>query len=424
MPNHFTFPYGQTTLGFQVPDDADCTILAPHKTPAVVDPLDAVRDAVNTVDWSIYRGLPSVGIAINDKTRPVPNHILLPPLLEKLESIGIAARNITFYIATGTHPAMMPDEYSAILPEEIIARYRVVSHNIEDLDNLVRLGSSKYNTLVTINRDYFQSNLKIVVGNIEPHQFAGFSGGAKTAVIGLAGWETINKNHLMMSAQGAGLGLYEGNPVRDDIEHLGKITNIHLALNVVMNSEKQIVRAFCGNPQRVMRMAIPIVREVYEMPVEKPFDVIIASPGGHPKDINMYQAQKALGHAVRVSRPGGAIIITAACPEGSGSGKYEAWVTNLTPEYRTPEGVIERFKADPFRIGPHKAFQIARDTVGRRVIWVTNLPDPKLLLLESAPTLEAAFADVWPHYGRRLALMPYANATIPALPRVESQDGI
>jgi len=167
-----------------------------------------------------------------------------------------------------------------------------------------------------------------------------------------------------------------------------------------------------------MRNAIPLVRQVYELPVEKPFDVTIVSPGGHPKDINIYQSQKALGHASLVTREGGAIIIAAACPDGSGSTKYESWVGQIDPNagdnpHRT---VIDRFTAEGFRVGPHKAYQIARDSVNRRVIWVTDLPNPAHFLLETAPNLQEALSRVIdPATSQRIGVIPYANATIPAL---------
>jgi nickel-dependent lactate racemase len=144
------------------------------------------------------------------------------------------------------------------------------------------------------------------------------------------------------------------------------------------------------------------------------FDLMIISPGGYPKDINIYQAQKALGHASLVTQPNGAIIVVAACAEGSGSTKYEKWVQAVDSQ----EGVVERFKQEGFRVGPHKAYQIARDSVGRRVIWITELPDPDYFLLESARDLAEAVDRIFKERGERIkhvGVMPYANATIPAL---------
>jgi nickel-dependent lactate racemase len=315
---------------------------------------------------------------------------------------------------------MTPDEFRGILPESIIARYRVVSHNVEDEANIIRLGLTKRRTVVSVNRTYFDANLRLVVGNVEPHQFAGFSGGVKSAVIGLTSWDTINGNHRLMTEPGATLGSYEENPLRQDIEDMGRVVGVHMALNTVLNRQKQIVKVFCGPPLNVMRTAIPLVRQVYELPIEHPFDLVIVSPGGYPKDINIYQGQKAMGHAALVTRPGGAIIMVAACAEGSGSQKYEAWLAKLPPDERSSEAVIARFRREGFRVGPHKAFQIARDSAGRRVIWVTDLPNPDYFMLEHARSLDEALARLLPEYGNgRIGVIPYGNATIPTLRRDE-----
>jgi nickel-dependent lactate racemase len=251
------------------------------------------------------------------------------------------------------------------------------------------------------------------VGNLEPHQFMGFSGGVKTAAIGLAGRETINANHALMLDARSDLGRYDDNPARQEVEEIGQLIGVHFALNDVLNENKQIVRVLAGEPQAVVREGIPWVLELYRVRVAAPFDVMIVSPGGHPKDINLYQAQKALGHAARVSRKGGTIILVAACPEGTGSRGYEEWVTGMASH----EAVIERFQHEGFRIGPHKAFQIARDASPRRVFLVSQMPPAfvQKLLLTPCASLESALAlalkDLPP--GARIGIMPWANATIP-----------
>ena len=164
-----------------------------------------------------------------------------------------------------------------------------------------------------------------------------------------------------------------------------------------------------------MQQGIPLELEIYRVRVAAPFDLMLVSPGGHPKDINLYQAQKALGHAARVTREGGTIILAAACPEGTGSRSYEDWVAGMTSH----EAVIERFKREGFRIGPHKAFQIARDAAPRRLLMVTQMP-PELvrkLLLSPCASLDAALATALQGLtpASRIGVMPWANATIPTL---------
>jgi len=199
------------------------------------------------------------------------------------------------------------------------------------------------------------------------------------------------------------------------VEEIGRMLGVHFALNDVLNENKQIVRVVAGEPQAVMREGIPSVLELYQVRVSAPFDLLVTSPGGHPKDINLYQAQKALGHAARVTRPGGTVILVAACPEGTGSRSYEEWVIGMSSH----EAVLARFQQEGFRIGPHKAFQISRDAATRRVLMVTEML-PSLvqkLLLTPCANLDAAIAQVLPGLPptARIGILPWANATIPAL---------
>jgi lactate racemase len=416
----FQIPYGRTQLSVRLDDGSFKTeLLAPARVGTVPDPVRAVRDAlsrpVGGVRLADFARARSVAIAINDKTRPVPHADLLPPLLESLEELGFAPASITLVVATGLHAPMPESEFPQILPADILARYRVISHDAAATQELVSPGKTRRGTLVQVNCLFAQADLRLVVGNLEPHQFMGFSGGVKTAAIGLAGRETIERNHALMLDPRSDLARYDDNPARQEVEEIGRMIGIHFALNAVINESKQIVRVLAGEPQEVMRQGIPLVLQIYQVRVAAPFDLLIASPGGHPKDINLYQAQKALGHAARVSRAGGTVILVAACPEGTGSRSYEEWVMGM-PSH---QAVLERFQREGFRIGPHKAFQIARDTAPRHVLMMTQMPPEfaRKLLLVPCASLEAALATVLPKLTptARIGVMPWANATIPTL---------
>jgi lactate racemase len=415
--NEFLLPYGRTKLTLRLDGKFQAELLAPAQVPPSPDPARAVREALaqplGGFQWAAFARARFVAIAVNDKTRPVPHAVLLPPLLERLAEIGVTPAAITFIIATGLHAPMREDEFPQVLPADIVSRYRVVSHDAAAQENLVEPGKTRAGTRVRVNRWFAQAELRLVVGNLEPHQFMGFSGGVKTAAIGLAGRETIEHNHAMMLDPRSDLGRYDDNPARLDVEEIGRMIGVHCALDDVINEAKQIVHVLAGEPQTVMREGIPLVRQLYQVRVAAPFDLMIVSPGGHPKDINLYQAQKALGHAARVTRPGGTIILVAACPEGTGSRGYEEWVSGMTSH----EAVIERFKQEGFRIGPHKAFQIARDAAPRHVLFVTEMPSTLVdkLLLQRCASLEEALTiglkDL--PQSARIGVMPWANATIP-----------
>ena len=410
-------PYGRSFLTANIPAQFGVDLIEPPEVPAAVNPLAvvgaALDDLLGGVNWADFINAASVGIAVNDKTRPVPHPQLLPPLLERLSTLGIPDSAITFYVAVGTHPPMTPAEFSSILPAEILSRYRVVSHDSENPNLLVNLGQTMRGTPIWTNKAYYQSDFKIVVGNLEPHQFVGFSGGVKSAAVGLAGLTTINHNHALMTHPDSQLGEYETNPARQDVEEIGQKIGIHLALNAILTQNKQIVYALAGDPRAVMQAGISLSRKVCQVGVPARYGLVISSPGGHPKDINIYQAQKGLAHAALITRPGGTIILTAACPEGAGSPHYEDWMAGKSSYAE----VIERFNAEGFRIGPHKAYQIARDASKVRFMTCSDMDEAyaSALLLNPVKDLQSAIdlalADL--QSGERIGVLTHASSTIP-----------
>jgi lactate racemase len=412
-------PYGHTTIRGELPPGWEVVEISPSHTPGANDALAVAAAALDTpvggFHWEDFRGVRSAAIAINDKTRPAPHAHLLPPLLERLEGLGLALSQIQFIIATGAHPPMLPAEFGRVLPPDICAGCPVTSHNAEDQADLIYLGATTRGTPVWANHMFMQAELRIAVGNIEPHQFQGYSGGVKSAAIGLAGKTTIEANHTWMMDPLAQLGEYDRNPARQDVEEIGERMGVHLALNSVLNDQKELYAAFAGEPRAVMQAGIPTARQLCQAPAAALFDLVIASPGGHPKDINLYQAQKGLAHAALITRTGGTIILAAACPEGTGSQSFEAWMEGMT----SFEQVLQRFKREGFKLGPHKAFQIVRDAARVKTFLISELPPERVQhwLLTPAASLQASLDAIIPMLpaAARIGLMPRANLTIPAL---------
>ena len=412
-------PYGTGYLSAQLPDDRVIDIIRPRRIASAADPAELVRQAVYNPLGAVRppRAGQKVAIAINDKTRPVPHEQLLPPVLQGMRRAGVRDEDVLFIVATGTHPRMEADEFSAILPPHILETYRVVCHDASDESRLTHLGATARGTPVYINSDYMAADYRIVIGNIEPHQFQGFSGGVKSAAIGLAGRATINHNHAMMGEPGARLGEYEGNPARQDVEEIGSMIGIEFAVNAVLNIEKRIARAFAGDPFAVMRAGMGEARALFEVAVAAPYELMIASPGGHPKDINLYQAQKGLAHAALATRAGGRLLLCAACPEGSGNRDYEDWMRQS--RLGSHAEVFERFAADGFQVGRHKAFQVARDAsrVDMRLVSELDAGLARRLLLEPVGDLQAALDEALDGLplDARIGVMPAANATMPVV---------
>jgi len=410
-------PYGRSFLTAILPDRVGVDVIEAPETQPAADGVAVVRAALDhllgAIKWTDFANARSVAVAVNDKTRPVPHDQLLPPLLDRLAALGIPDAAITFYIAVGMHPPMTPNEFPATLPDSILKHYRVVSHDAANRDGLVNLGETLAGTPIWTNKAYAGADFKIVVGNIEPHQFVGFSGGVKTAAIGLAGAETINRNHSLLTHPESRLGEYETNPARQDVEEIGKKVGIHLALNAILNQKKQIVRVLAGDPCAVMQAGIPLSRKVCQVRVREKYGLLISSPGGHPKDINVYQSQKGLAHAALIARAGATVVLTAACPEGTGSPHYEGWMVGK----KSYAEVLDRFHAEGFRIGPHKAFQIARDAAKTRLLFCSEMDEQlsRSLLLNPVKDLQTAvdlaLPDLLP--GERIGVLPHASSTIP-----------
>ena len=412
-------PYAKTTITAEIPDRFTIEQVTPKDHAPADDPTAVVKRAIyNPIgDVKPPQKGQTVAIAINDKTRPVPHEHLLPPLLEGIHHAGIPDSDIVFIIATGTHPVMPPSEYLWILPEWIVERYRIVCHNAYDDGSLSYVGETSRGTTVNINTEYMQADYRIVVGNVEPHQFQGYSGGVKSAAIGLAGKKTINHNHTMMRHPWAKLGEYENNPARQDVEDIGKLIGIDFAVNAILNRDKQIIATCAGDPLKIMDHARSQVDAIYQVDVSAPFDVMIVSPGGYPKDINVYQTQKGMAHAAMVMKEGGTLILCAACQEGTGSQAYESWVTD--PQINSHDDVFKRFKEEGFEVGPHKAFQVSRDASRMTVMLVSDLDDDfvRQLLLHPMPDLQTAINKATQDLpdSARIGMMPSANATIPLL---------
>ena len=417
----FTLPYGKKQISFELNDQYKADLYLPKLLQPENDAesllLSAIRNPINNDDalQNVTENT-SVAITVNDKTRPVPNHLIFPPLLSVLKEKGIKKENITILIATGTHIPMPEEEHSLLLPKEILRDHRVISHDCDDRANLEYKGKTGAGTPVYVNSIFDKADLKIVVGNIEPHHFAGFSGGAKSASIGVCGRETINHNHALLKHPKSCVGRYEDNPLRQDIEEIGHLIGIDLALNVILNEKKEILHALFGSPIDVMEKGIEIIRKNELVPVLAPYDLVIASAGGYPKDINLYQAQKALTHASLFCKDGGMVLLTVACTEGVGSQTYVDFMQGVSSHQEAKD----KFQKMGFKVGPHKSFQFAMiaDRVNFQIKSDIKTEIMDQLLIQPINDLQQTINVLLQETLsiKRIAVIPYATATIPQFP--------
>jgi len=407
-------PYGKGKVKFNLPKGWECEVLRPEPVSPAMDPskevFQSLENPLGGKRLEDFRGAASVAIAISDETRPIPYRFILPPLLEKLNKMGISNPSVQIFIASGLHSPLPPSRFSHILPTEIINKYSVVAHDA-NLSDLRFLGRTSQGTPVFVNSFFHSAELRLIIGMIDPHQFVGYTGGVKSAAIGLAGAQTIEANHSMLFLSQALIGEITNNPVRQDIEEIGKLIGVHFVVNVVLDETNRIIRAFSGDPWMVVKAGSEFCRTVYEIKVSEEYDIVIASPGGYPKDINVYQAQKALAHAAPLVREGRDIILLAECPDGHGSELFY----ETMKKYKNPQEVVMAFQREKFRMGVHKAFLWTRSLTKARVYLYSNLNEELSHGLMTTPikSIEDLFLSLKTKYPRRpkIAIMPKANST-------------
>ncbi len=415
-----SLPYGSSDVQIELPNNAyKINVLNPRPSPVTgPGPENKVQLALSSPlgiinPFSSVTRKTRVAITINDKTRPVPNAVLLKPLLSKLNQIGVPDTNITLFIASGTHVPMEPEEFDLLLPYEVHCRFKILPHDCDDLNNLCEIGKTSRGTPVSVNREFYNHDLKIVVGDIELHHFAGYSGGVKSGAIGMCSRSTINTNHRWLTDKDSRMGEFVHNPLRQDIEEIGKMIDIHLALNAVLNEEKEILEVFFGDPVQVMQEGIKVVNEISRVEIDGKYDVVIASAGGYPKDINLYQSQKAMTHASFFCKQDGTILLFAECREGVGSDGYLEFMKDVT----TIDEVFEKFSQQGFSVGPHKALQIARILENHHIYLCSSLSEDqvsKLLLVPFDQGIFRSLLQVMISNQCSIAVLPHATACIPA----------
>jgi nickel-dependent lactate racemase len=260
----------------------------------------------------------TVAIVHTDITRATPNDRMLPILLKELEDAGVQRKDITLINGLGTHRKQTDSELRAMLGSEVVEHYRCIQHDCYDDANLVSLGVTTRGNLVRINKTYLESDIRILTGFIEPHFFAGFSGGPKAVLPSLAGWESVFSNHgaRMISDPNAAWGITEGNPIWEEMREVALTTNPTFSLMVTMNREKQVTGVFAGDMLEAHRAGREFVKRTAMVGVDALYDVVITTNSGYPLDQNLYQAVKGMSGASQIVREGGTIIIAAACQDG------------------------------------------------------------------------------------------------------------
>src|SRR5579871_4974725 len=318
--------YGKTGLNVELPDANLIGVLGLKPAPALADPTAATEAALGAPIGTpplaeLARGRRDAVIVICDITRPVPNTTLLLPVLRTLETAGIAPENITLLIATGTHRPNLGAELETLVGAEIAARYRIVNHECKKREAQKYLGVSPNGVPVYLDGIYCEADLKITVGLIEPHFMAGYSGGRKLVMPGLAGFETVQNWHCprFLESPLATNGSVEGNPVHAEALAIARMQPPDLILDVTLDESNRITGVFAGELERAWRQGVEFAARHVRAAAPAPADIVVTTCAGYPLDATFYQAVKGMVGALPVVKPGGVIIIASECAEGVGS---------------------------------------------------------------------------------------------------------
>lgn len=351
----------------------------------------------------------SVCVITSDVTRPLPTATVLPPVMDELHAAGVRDEDVLVAIALGSHRPQTEDELRAILGP-YYGRLAVLNG---DSKGLTHFGTTSHGTPVDILEEVAAADVRVALGNVEYHYFAGYSGGAKAIMPGVSTFEAIQANHSLMTDPAAHSGNME-SPVRLDLEEACRMVGLDFIVNVVLDEEKRVVYSACGDFVAAQRRACAELDRLYGCELHEKADIVVVSQGGAPKDLNLYQLQKALDNAKHPVRDGGIIILVGSCAEGLGQPTFAEWMH----EAQKPQDVVDHLHRE-FRLGGHKAAAIAQIECRASVYLVSDLPDEvaRDCFMTPFPTVQKALDAAFARLGddARVLVMPHGGSTLPLM---------
>jgi nickel-dependent lactate racemase len=414
--------YSRSGLEVELPDERVARTLAYKQAAPLANPAAEVERLLLAPTGApplaeLAQGPRDACIAICDITRPVPNELILRPILRTLEAAGIPRDKITILVATGLHRESKPAEIVEMVGAEIAANYAVCDHRGQNLEEHTYLGESPRGVPIWIDSRFVKADLKITTGLIEPHLMAGFSGGRKLICPGLAALDTVKVWHgpAFIEHPNADCGILEGNPVHEENTWIARHTGCDFIVNVVIDSERRPLKFVAGDMEQAFLEGVEFVRGVVIDTVEEPVDIVVTSSAGYPLDTTFYQSVKGMTGALPIVKQGGTIIVAAGLTEGIGSPEFQG----LFKEHPNLEVFVERILGqDYFVLDQWQLEELAKVRRKAKVKMVSDGLPPSVideLFVESAPSVEQAVADSLAEYGpnARIAVIPKGPYVLP-----------
>jgi lactate racemase len=425
----FTAPFGKTTIQFSLPPGMRATQAVSKPVRPVENEQEAVAKALaQPIGTPRLRDMVRAGnrvcIVFTDITRSCPDQLLIPPLLSELEAGGVRDADITLLCGIGMHRPSTHEEKIAKLGAGIVSRYRVIDNEPQNPAALVDLGITEGGVPVSVHRSVMESDMVIATGIVEPHQYAGYSGGRKTLAVGAAGEALIAHTHgpAFVDHPGTRLGRIELNPFHEAVTEAARRAALRFIINVVLDDDKRLLRVTAGDPDAAFKDLVAFARSVYEVPIPHQYDIAIGGVG-FPKDSNLYQASRAPSYLffapTCVVRPGGYFIIPARCEEGAGSGVGEQRFLSAMRDAPDVHFILEDARRNGYPPGQQRAFVMAKVLEKTNVIIVgSECPD----IVAACKMIPASTMDDALHIaGRKLGascdilIVPHAMLTLPVV---------
>jgi len=419
-------PYGRTDVCVRIPARNFLGSINPKELPAAADATAEIERAIaNPIGSKRLTEMSKpdckVAIVVDDATRHAPSHIMLLPVLHELNSAGVKDENVTVIFGCGTHRAVTDEEACKLLGEEACKRVRTVSHDCRAAD-LVHVGNTKtHGNKIALNRVFAEADIKVLLGDVGFHYYAGYGGGRKSVLPAVAGEESIKYNHAMLLNPSARTGILQDNPVHKDMTEAARLAKVDFIVNTISNSKGEIVKAFAGDLEQAFNEAVKAVDDMYRVQVERRADIVVTSPGGYPADMNFFQAYKALDNALAVVKRGGVVILVAECTEGHGNQVFYDWMQRLG-DLKSVEREIKR----NFVLGGHKAYYLLKALQNHTIILVSSLPDyyaANIFKVKTARAVNDALTEALKTAGSaaKVWAMPYGNFMLPEVKAAEEQ---